>query len=347
MTRFSHKHSILTEANEDLREYALHIQRTLDTWRVQQRLAPSVCQHLRAKVNEAMHLAVDQSAEETTVTTAMLELATEAESILGQELHGGRQPSLVNSPFVAVAAFYLGLLTVWWAAKRLPTALGVLMLLARVVVVLLFFDTTIVSWMTWNREFRHRLTRGTKGCASNVHRPDTSKLVCPATGSNRSDTFDADGDELKSSTKRHSRSRKYSTVGFVDLPEMPVGGLEQKHSSGVLSNQRATQLPKHWDHIYLPLVELVWARIFLGIPLYVHLFAEGHPRPVSLGWDTTPSSDASESLNRQRRRPLANRSEYSRTFFSRPRAPSSAKSRTLSRGMAAQSAASACPMLRL
>ena len=69
--------------------------------------------------------------------------------------------------------------------------------------------------------------------------------------------------------------RRVSTIGYLG-------------DTGTLSDKRLTKLPEHWDHIYLPLIEVVWARIFLGIPLYIHLIFGGPSSPgiLLLGYDS-------------------------------------------------------------
>ena len=109
----------------------------------------------------------------------------------------------------------------------------------------------------------------------------------------------------------HLRPRAKSSKGFLECPvqsEGPFGSPQRALSH--LSPRRVTRLPEEWDHIYLPFIELVWGRIFLGIPLQLHFLLGG---PTSPGILLLGLSSLRQMLRRFLRRRLGAPQPSSRT----------------------------------
>lgn len=138
--------------------------------------------------------------------------------------------------------------------------------MARAMLVLVVWDLVLEPMQAWWCDFSRRKHRWETECPSHVRRPDTGARELTAQSPRR---LSAD------SIPRFGSGRKLSS----DVPNRlsPLDRLKRLHSATAfitrsgkkLGASHASHLPANWDHLPLALTELLWARIFVYVPLAV------------------------------------------------------------------------------
>ena len=143
---------------------------------------------LLTRIEEAIKTSWDMEVPEIVINRIMESLKRDCKDIFAEELHSTEHDaekhdewkwSPQNSAASAVTLFFVAFLTSWWITELFLSAAPLFRWSIRAAATYCLIDTTLLSYLTWQSDFRTRKTRGTEGCVSNHHRPNTAEL-CPA-----------------------------------------------------------------------------------------------------------------------------------------------------------------------